>query len=108
MIHVTRDRAPKIEGYFERYVKGLLDRLFTHSDFFALSEVAKYKSTEDSNVWEQNKGNTPEFCEIYHKGDWLCDVHSNMSRDDMAKKILHIFRLKFPPKINDPDSTTAS
>lgn len=94
MIHITRDRHEKIEGFFERHVKNLLEHAFTGSGFFAYSETAKYKPSEDEAVWRQNRGDIPEVVEIYHKGEWLCDVHSKMTRDEMVNKVDKVLQLK--------------
>ena len=94
MIHVTRDRRERIEGYFERFVKDLLRRAFIRHDFFALSETAKYKPSESLDTWQQMKGERAEIVEIYHKGNWLCDVTSRMTRDQIINKVWKILQLK--------------
>lgn len=87
MIHVTHGTQARIEGFFERNVKWLLDHAFVSHSFFALSETAKYKPSMDENVWRQNRGERDEYVEIYHKGEWLCDVHSGMKRDEIVNKV---------------------
>lgn len=87
MFHYTRDRREKIEGHFERTVKDLLNRAFVNGGFFTLSEVAKYKPSEDESVWDQAKGNKLEVVEVYNKGEWICDVTSGMTRDEMVEKV---------------------
>lgn len=94
MIHVTRDWKARHEGYFERDVKYILERAFIGSSFFAYSETSKYRPSEDEVVWKQNRGDIPEVVEVYHKGEWLCDVHSKMSRDEMVNKVYKVLQLK--------------
>jgi len=86
-MYITRDKRERIEGYFERSVKWLLNHAFTNSDFFTLSEIAKFKPSEDESIWEQAKGNKDEVVEVYNKGVWLCDVHSGMTRDQIINRV---------------------
>lgn len=98
MVHVTRDRREKIEGQFERQVKWILNNAFTTDKFFALSETAKYKPSMDEAVWKQNRGEREEYVEIYYKGEWICDVHSKMSRDEIVNKVWKVIQLKIEAK----------
>jgi len=94
MIHATSDLRPKIEGYFEKYVKDLLNRAFSNPQFFTISEVAKYRPSEDESIWRQNRGLIPEVDDVYYKGEWLCDIHSKMSRDNIIDKVNKFLILK--------------
>ena len=87
MVHITQGMREKIEGRFEMDVRWLLNHAFVHNEFFTLSECAKYKPSMDENIWRQNRGEREEYVEIYHKGEWLCDVHSKMGRDQMIEKV---------------------
>lgn len=98
MVHVTHGFAPKIEGYFEREVKWILNNALTSSEFFTLSETAKYRPSEDEEIWRQNRGEKPEFVEVYYKGEWICDVHSKMKRDEIVNKVYKVIRLKIMAK----------
>lgn len=84
---VGQDHKERIDGFFEREVRWLLKNAFTNSDFFTLAETAKYKPLESYDTWMQMKGERDEVVEIYHRGEWLCDVHSGMKRDDMITKV---------------------
>lgn len=98
MVHVTYGFKPKIEGRFEREVKWILNNALTSSEFFTLSETAKYRPSEDEGIWRQNRGERPEFVEVYYKGEWICDVHSRMSRDDIVNKVYKVIQLKIMAK----------
>jgi hypothetical protein len=95
MVHVTSGWRPKIEGEFEREVKWILNNALTSSEFFTLSETAKYRPSEDEGIWRQNRGEREEYVEVYYKGDWLCDVHSKMTRDQIVNKVYKVLQLKF-------------
>lgn len=94
MVYITHGRRERIEGYFERYVKDLLNRAFTNADFFALSETAKYKPSEDESIWMQNTGRKAEVVEVYSKGEWICDVYSGMTRDEIVNKVWKLLNYK--------------
>lgn len=98
MIHTTYGTREKIEGVFERQVKWILNNAFTSNKFFALSETAKYRPSEDESIWRQNRGERPEFVEVYYKGEWICDVHSKMSRDEIVNKVYKVIQLKVAAK----------
>ena len=88
----------KIEGLFEKRVKNLLSRAFSSSYFFTLSEIAKYKPRADLTAWKQKKGYLPECVEIYYKGEYVCDVFSTMSKDEIVKKVWKTVSLKIEEK----------
>lgn len=92
MVYVTHGRREVIEGQFEKDVRYLLNSVYTNAHLFTLSERGKYKPSEDENVWKQNRGLVPECVEIYYKGDWICDVFSNMTRNEIVNKFSYIFR----------------
>jgi len=95
---VMRDRREKIEGHFERSVKWLLSRAFTNANFFTISECAKYKPSESLDTWRQNSGQIPEVVEVYLRGEYICDLHSKMTRDQMINKVWKIMQLKAEAK----------
>lgn len=99
MIHITQDTREKIEGKFEREVKWLLDHAFTNSTFFTLSETAKYRPMEDETIWEMNKGKRNEVVEVYHKGEWICDVHSGMTSDEIVNRVWRIMQFNKAEKL---------
>jgi len=94
MFYATQDRREKIDGQFERNVRWILSHAFTNSEFFTLSEVAKYKPSEDITVWKQNRGVIPEHVEIYQKGEYLCEVDSGMTRDELVSHVWKNLELK--------------
>lgn len=119
MVHITHDRREKIEGKFERDVKWLLEHSFYNSGFFTISEVAKYKPAEDLSVWNQARGREKEIVEVYHKGEYLCDVDSSMNRDQVIRKVSFYLRAylkkkqeeeirKGGVKVNDTSSITTT
>ena len=93
-----RGQREKIDGRFEREVRWILSHAFTTDKFFTMSECAKYKPSEDHEIWRQNVGERPEVVEIYYKGEWICDVRSDMTRDQMINKVWRIIQLKVAAK----------
>jgi len=94
MFHVTRDRRERIDGHFEKNVRWLLSHAFTSSHFFTLSETSKYKPSESSDTWRMMKNEVPEVVEVYHKQEFLCDVDTTMTRDQIISKVWKNLELK--------------
>lgn len=67
---------------FETVVKELIKRNFKdHENFFVMEERNKYKAIEDYGIYLQEIGKSPLVCEVYYKGNFLCDIRTDMSVD---------------------------
>lgn len=49
--------------------------------FSVYAEKTKYNPDTVEWSWKQWRGKLPEVCEIYFSGEYLCDIHENMRRD---------------------------
>src|SRR3990172_6383517 len=90
---------PVIEGRFERHVKDLLSRAFISPGFFACSEVGKFRPGEDETIWQQKMGERAEVVEVYYKGEWICDVTSNMKNEEIIRRVWRLLEFNKAEKI---------
>ena len=100
--------TPLIDGQFERFVKSLLSHAFTNSEFFTISEVAKFNPAQDRTAWEERNGRRPEVVEVYRKGEFVCDLHSLMKTEDMISKVWRNLELIKQKEVEKKNATSVS
>jgi len=82
MIHTIQRNDPNIRLNFEKSVENLIRQNFKDSRYFSvIAEIRKYKSGEEASIRNQVMGREPRRVEVYFKGEYLCDIRENMSRE---------------------------
>lgn len=74
---VLKSMKPQIDKWttLELGLAALFKQNFKdYRDFMAISNLKMYKPSEDAFIFAQKVGNLPEICEVYWKGEYLCDV----------------------------------
>ena len=74
---IIHDSKPEVDRWttLERGIYTLLQREFqNYNEFSVMSNLKKYKPSEDAFIFGQKIGKIPELCEVYLRGDYVCEV----------------------------------
>jgi hypothetical protein len=78
MINVIQDTKPVTDRWtvLERGLNMMIASNFKdYKDWRVLSNIKKYKPSMDKFIFAQKTGKIPEICEIYWKGEFVCEVN---------------------------------
>jgi hypothetical protein len=104
---VTALNNPTDLTYFEKGLMLLIELNFPNpKDFTIISERRRFRAREDEYIWKQNREDIPEVAEIYYKNEYLCDVVSKETPEQVLKKIKMLLKVKSSNK-NNVSPTTA-
>ncbi len=73
-------------------LKTVLGTLFRRNfqnwfDFTAVSNIRMYRPNADEFIYDQKIGKIPEICEVYMRGEYICDVTMNDTPAQALTKI---------------------
>lgn len=74
---VIQDKKPLTDHFtiLEKGIYTLISREFqNYTDFRVISNLKKYKPGEDPFIFGQKIGKIPELCEVYMKGEYICEI----------------------------------
>lgn len=86
---------------FEKAVHHLLEENFEDGKYFTvIEERRKYNAQTSQFIWEQHMGRRPHVVEVYWKGEYVCDIRSDMQPREALNRV--IFQMPFVKESLDP------
>lgn len=105
MLYTIQRNDPHIRLNFEKSVEDLIRQNFKDSGYFSvIAEIRRYKAGEEMSIRDQVMGREPRRVEVYFKGEYLCDIPENISKEQglalINFRLLQVLRGSYIPRDN--------